>query len=142
MRHPLSANSSRDLRDTRDPRDTREIRNSRLLRPAGLCLLALAALLLICSCGKDKEDKETPVGLIAVYNGPEITVTDHVFDRSDFTVLVSYADGRDVFVSDFEFEQLRMSQGYYIFRFAYHGFEQEAYVKCNAPIFPSDKTGE
>ena len=113
----------------------------RLFRLSALLFALILAAALICSlssCGKDKET-ETPVGLIAIYEGPDITVTDHVFDKSDFKVLVSYADGRDTFVDDFEFEQLNMSQGYYIFRFAYQGFEQEAYVQCHADFFPSDK---
>ena len=114
----------------------RAVRLSRLT--ALLFALILASLCPLASCGKDKET-ETPVGLIAVYEGPDITATDHVFEKSDFKVLVSYADGRDTFVDDFEFEQLNMSQGYYGFRFAYQGFEQEAYVQCHADFFPSDK---
>ena len=108
---------------------------------ARVLLLALALVLtlsLFVSC-KKKPEPETPIGLIAAYLGPDIYTTDHVFKKSDFQVLASYRDGRDEFVTDYEFEQLPMSQGYYIFRIAYNGFETEAYVKCNAPFFPRDR---
>ena len=109
--------------------------------PARALILALGILLLLSlfvSCRK-KPEPETPIGLIAAYLGPDIDTTDHVFKKSDFQVLASYSDGRDEFVTDYEFEQLPMSQGYYIFRIAYNGCETEAYVQCHAAFFPSDR---
>ena len=113
--------------------------NIRTLRRFSALLLTLAALLsllALSSCGKDK--KEEPLGLVVVYMGPAVTDTTHVFSADEFSVLASYADGTDEYVSDFEFEQVGLEQGYYIFRVAYNGCETEAYVHCDVPIFPSD----
>ena len=109
---------------------------------AGLLILALLLSLpvLFSSCGKDK--KETPLGLVVVYMGEDVYETDHVFSPDDFTVLASYADGRDEYVHDFEFEQTGLEQGFYIFRIAYCGCETEAYVRCSVPVYPSDLNPE
>ena len=107
-------------------------------RAAALLSALLAALLLLCAlpaCGKDKE---VPIGLIVAYNGPEVTTTDHVFEKSDFTVIASYEDGHDEYPSDFEFEQVGLDSGYYVLRFSYDGFETESYVRCNVAVYPSD----
>ena len=101
-------------------------------------LLALTLLVLpfTASCGKDKG--KVPIGLIVVYTGPEIYDTQHVFTSDDFSVLASYEDGTDEYVHDYTFTQDGLNAGYFLFTFSYNGYETEAYVRCNVPIYPSE----
>ncbi|GEM_PF-1296863 len=113
----------------------------RILTRAAALLAALLLILAFPSCGKDKEESahkgETPIGLIVVYNGPEVTDTRHVFSPDEFSVLASYEDGTDEYIHDYEFEQVGLDRGFYILRVAYNGYETEAYVRCNVAIYPS-----
>lgn len=110
-----------------------------------LAVLVLAAallcssLLLLASCGKDKE---VPLGIIPVYIGPDVYTTDHEFKKEDFQLIASYADGRDEYPEDFEFEMTGLESGYYCFMFYYRGLETEGYVRCNVPVYPSDAEAE
>lgn len=107
-------------------------------------LSLLLALLLFCSCCvclSSCKDKKTPIGLVVVYNGPDVTVTDKEFSAGEFLVLASYDDGTDEYVQDFEFEMIGLKQGYYVFTFTCRGYETEAYVRCHVPIYPSEKEG-
>ena len=115
------------------------MKNSRLLSLLLAFLLLFSACVSLSSCGGDKK---TPIGLVVVYNGPDVTVTDKEFSANEFLVLASYEDGTDEYVTDFEFEKTGLTQGYYIFTFTCRGYETEAYVRCQVPIYPSDKEGD
>ena len=107
--------------------------------PVLLCLLVLCLAGLV-SCGGGKE----VLGLAAIYQGPEITTTDHEFTKDDFYVVASYTDGSfldPVPDKDYTLEQVGLKDGFYIFHITYGGYTQEAYVKCDVPIFPSDLEG-
>lgn len=99
---------------------------------AGAVLLAMLA-----SCGGPEL-----IGLIPVYNGPEVTSTTHEFNNEDFLVIASYADGTDkeLDADDFEVVVEGMDAGYYILNVIYDGMENECYVEMNLPIYPSDQT--
>ena len=111
-----------------------------ILRRAAAFLAALLLLPAFPSCVKDKENHrgETPIGLIVMYNGPEVTDTRHVFSPDEFSVLASYEDGTDEYVDGFELEQVGLDRGYYILRVSYNGYETEAYVRCHVAIYPSE----
>ena len=97
-----------------------------------------SSLLVLASCGKEKE---VTIGLIPVYIGPDVYTTDHEFHIEDFQLIASYADGRDEYPDDFEFEMTGLESGYYCFLFSYGGLETEGFVRCKVPVFPSDSAG-
>ena len=115
-----------------------QTRFSSALRAAVSLLLALTFLVLpfAVSCGKEKPKE--PVGLIVVYTGPDVYDTVHTFTKDDFSVLASYEDGTDEYVHDYTFEMTGLDAGFYLFKFAYNGYETEAYVRCHVPIYPSE----
>ena len=98
---------------------------------AGAVMLAMLA-----SCGGPEL-----IGVIPVYNGPEVTSTTHEFNNEDFIVIASYADGTDkeLDAKDFEVVVEGMDAGYYILNILYDGMENECYVEMNLPIYPSDQ---
>ena len=105
-------------------------------------LSLLLALLLLCAfCLCLTSCKKKPIGLIVVYMGPDVTVTDKEFSADEFLVMANYDDGTDEYVRDFEFEKTGLQEGYYVLKFSCRGFETEAYVKCNVPVFPSEREG-
>ena len=111
------------------------------IRIAALLLAAVLLLPVLVSCGDGKE----VISVVAAYIGPEVTTTDRVFTKDDFYVVASYADGTfedPVPAKKYEFEMTGMEEGYYIFNFTYRGFTQEAFVKCNVPIYPSEMGGD
>ena len=97
---------------------------------AGAVLLAMLA-----SCGGPEL-----LGIIPVYNGPEVTSTTHEFNNEDFLVIASYADGTDKELEADEFKVTvdAMEAGYYILTIAYKDVENECYVPMNLAIYPSD----
>ncbi len=109
------------------------------LLPVTLCLAALClAALVSCKGGKEV------LGLAAIYQGPEITTTDHEFTKDEFYVAASFTDGSflaPVPDKDYTLEQVGLKDGFYIFNITYGGYTQEAYVKCDVAIFPSDTEG-
>ena len=76
---------------------------------------------------------------LAKETGKEVTELDHEFKKEDFYVYATFTDGTDGEVTDFEMKVKGMDAGYYILEFTYNGFTEEGYVKCNLPIYPSDK---
>lgn len=79
------------------------------------------------------------IGLMAAYTGPDVTTTDHEFTKDEFYVVASYEDGTfEEGVDDYEFEVKGLEEGYYILSFTYKGCTNEAYVKCNVAVYPSD----
>ena len=78
---------------------------------AGALLLAILA-----SCGGPEI-----LGVIPVYNGPTPTSTTYEFNKEDFLVIVSYADGTDKELEADEFEVVveGMEEGYYILNIVY-----------------------
>lgn len=107
------------------------LKKSMKMLGAGAVLLAMLA-----SCGGPEL-----IGLIPVYNGPEVTSTTHEFKSEDFIVIASYADGtdRELDAKEFEVVVKDMDQGYYILDILYEGMENECYVEMNLPIYPSDQ---
>ena len=97
---------------------------------AGAVLLAMLA-----SCGGPEL-----LGVIPVYNGPEVTTTTHQFNNEDFLVIASFADGTDkeLAADEFEIAVDGMEEGYYIISVTYKGEENECYVPMNLAIYPSD----
>lgn len=96
--------------------------------------LALVSLILgLTACGKKV------LSLTPAYRGEEVTELDHEFKKEDFYVYATFTDGTDGEVTDFEMKVKGMDAGYYILEFTYNGFTEEGYVKCNLPIYPSDK---
>jgi len=116
---------------TEAPMHRRTTRAAALLTALILLLLPVTA-----SCGKEKAKE--PIGLVVVYTGPDVTDTRHTFTNDDFSVLASYEDGSDEYVHDYTFEVTGLEAGYYILNFTYNGYETEAYVRCQVPIYPSD----
>ena len=109
-------------------------------RIAVLLLAALLCLTALVSC----DDREV-ISVVAAYVGPEVTTTDRVFTKDDFYVVASYADGtyeNPIQPKDYEFELVGMEDGYYIFNFTFRGFTQEAFVKCDVAIYPSEMGGD
>ena len=105
-----------------------------------LLLTVLLAALALSSCGG--EDKDI-LGLIVAYKGGPVTTTDHVFTPDEFYVIATYPNNVDKTLesTDFTVENAGMQQGYYIIKVIYRGFEEETYVKCEIPIYPSDFEG-
>lgn len=100
------------------------------------CLLSV--ILLCCvSCGGGDD----AIGLVPSYRGPVVTTTDYEFTKDDFLVIASYDDGRDVFVSDYEFEVVGLREGYFIIEFTRGELSNPLYVKCEVPVYPSDVEG-
>jgi hypothetical protein len=97
---------------------------------AGALLLAMLA-----SCGGPEI-----LGVIPVYNGPTPTSTTYEFNKEDFLVIVSYADGTDKELEADEFEVVveGMEEGYYILNIVYEDQENECYVPMDLAIYPSD----
>lgn len=98
-----------------------------------LALALVSALLALSSCGKEV------LSLTPAYRGEDVTELDHEFKKEDFFVYVTYTDGTEGEVTNFDMEVKGMDAGYYILEFTYDGFTEEGYVKCNLPIYPSDK---
>ena len=98
---------------------------------AGVVLLAV-----LVSCGGPEL-----LGIIPVYNGPEVTSTEHKFNNEDFLVIASYADGTDkeLEAKDFKVTVDGMEAGYYILTITYDGMENECFVPMNLAIYPSDQ---
>ena len=90
-----------------------KIMRKAVLLPLLLCLAALCSGA-FASCGGGKE----VLGIAAIYQGPEITTTDHEFTKDDFTVAASFTDGsflNPVPDKDYTLEQVGLKDGYYIF---------------------------
>jgi len=97
---------------------------------AGVVLLAM-----LVSCGGPEL-----LGIIPVYNGPEVTSTTHQFNNEDFLVIASFDDGtdRELKADEFEVTVDGMKEGYCIVVITYQGEENECYVPMNLAIYPSD----
>ena len=97
---------------------------------AGALLLAILA-----SCGGPEI-----LGVIPVYNGPTPTSTTYEFNKEDFLVIVSYADGTDKELEADEFEVVveGMEEGYYVLNIVYEDQENECFVPMDLAIYPSD----
>ena len=104
-----------------------------IIKAASLALAALSLMLAMVSCGKKV------LALTPAYRGETVTELDHEFKKEDFYVYAVYTDGTDGEVTDFDMEVKGMDAGFYIIEFTYKGFTEESYVKCNLPIYPSDK---
>ena len=98
-----------------------------------LVLVLVSLTLGLAACGKEV------LSLTPAYRGEEVTELDHEFKKEDFYVYATFTDGTDGEVTDFEMKVKGMDAGYYILEFTYNGFTEEGYVKCNLPIYPSDK---
>ncbi|MGN1345430.1 MAG: hypothetical protein ACI4V1_01485 [Eubacteriales bacterium] len=98
--------------------------------------LLLTSLLSLASC----DDGPELLGIVPVYNGPEVTSTTHEFKNEDFMVIATYADGTDVTLEpdDFEVVVEGMESGYYILNILYEGEENECFVPMELSIYPSD----
>ena len=102
---------------------------------AGLAGVLLLGMLASCDDGPEL------LGVIPVYNGPEVTTTTHEFKNEDFLVIASYADGTDKELDAKEFEVTvdGMEAGYYILTITYEDMENACYVPMELSIYPSDK---
>ena len=110
-------------------------------RIIALVLALLCLALTVVSCGDktdDENDPNKPIGIMPTYIGESVTSTYHEFAKEDFNVLVAYADGTDETVTDYDFEVLEMSNGYFIIEFTYRGVSNKCYVPCNVAVYPSD----
>ena len=110
-------------------------------RAARVLWLSVLLVLLLCLCAGLTGCGKKLIGLVVVYVGEDVTTTDRAFTPDDFTVLASYDDGTDEYVHDYTFEQTDLRAGYYVFMFHYRGYDSEAYVRCNVPIFAEDMEG-
>ena len=103
--------------------------------------LALALLLtlgaVLTACG---EEKKEVIGLMVAYMGGPVTTTEHEFTPEEFYVIATYADGsQETLSGGYTVELDHMESGYFVLKVSYMGYEDLAGVKCEIPIYPSDK---
>lgn len=112
------------------------MKKRRILALIVACAAILSSLVLLASC---KKDKRVPIGMLVNYIGEPVVSTDYQFSREEFTVQANFEDGSSEVLTDFDFEVESLEQGYYTLIFSYNGYETSVYIKCEVPIYPSDK---